>query len=56
MENTAIEMWGRGISLILESCSKAHLNPPKIYEDHGFIYTVFTSARSLCTSYSIISM
>ena len=32
----------RGISLILESCSKAHLNPPKIYEDHGFIYTVFT--------------
>lgn len=38
----AIEMWGRGISLILDSCSKARLNPPKIYEDHGFIYTVFT--------------
>ncbi len=38
----AIEMWGRGISLILESCSKARLSPPKIYEDHGFIYTVFT--------------
>ena len=32
----------RGISLILDSCSKARLNPPKIYEDHGFIYTVFT--------------
>ena len=32
----------RGISLILDSCSKARLNPPKIYEDHGFVYTVFT--------------
>ena len=38
----AIEMWGRGISLIVDACKKAHLPPPKIYEDRGFIYTVFT--------------
>lgn len=37
----AIEMWGRGISLIVDSCKMAHLLPPKIYEDRGFIYTVF---------------
>ena len=38
----AIEMWGRGIGLIVNSCEKAHIAAPKIYEDHGFIYTVFT--------------
>ena len=25
-----------------KSCEKAHIATPKIYEDHGFIYTVFT--------------
>ena len=38
----AIEMWGRGIGLILDACAKAHLVPPRIYEDRGFVYTVFT--------------
>lgn len=38
----AIEMWGRGIGLIVKSCEKARIAAPKIYEDHGFIYTVFT--------------
>ena len=38
----AIEMWGRGIGLILDACEKAHLAAPKIYEDRGFVYTVFT--------------
>ena len=38
----AIEMWGRGISLIVDACKKANLPPPMIYEDRGFIYTVFT--------------
>ena len=37
----AIEMWGRGIGLILDACEKAHLAAPKIYEDRGFVYTVF---------------
>ena len=37
----AIEMWGRGIGLILAACEKAHLAAPKIYEDRGFVYTVF---------------
>jgi predicted HTH transcriptional regulator len=37
----AIEMWGRGIGLILAVCEKAHLAAPKIYEDRGFVYTVF---------------
>ena len=34
-------MWGRGIGLILSACEKAHLAAPKIYEDRGFVYTVF---------------
>ena len=38
----AIEMWGRGIGLIVNACEKARIAAPKIYEDHGFIYTVFT--------------
>jgi ATP-dependent DNA helicase RecG len=38
----AIEMWGRGIGLIINACEKAHLAPPRIYEDRGFVYTVFT--------------
>lgn len=38
----AIEMWGRGIGLIVHACEKAHLAPPRIYEDRGFVYTVFT--------------
>lgn len=38
----AIEMWGRGIGLILKSCQEARLATPKIYEDRGFVYTVFT--------------
>jgi len=38
----AIEMWGRGIGLIVYACEKAHLVPPRIYEDRGFVYTVFT--------------
>ena len=38
----AIEMWGRGIGLIINACEKAHLVPPRIYEDRGFVYTVFT--------------
>ena len=38
----AIEMWGRGIGLILKSCQEARLTTPKIYEDRGFVYTVFT--------------
>ena len=38
----AIEMWGRGIGLIVHACENAHLAPPRIYEDRGFIYTVFT--------------
>ena len=38
----AIEMWGRGIGLIVTACEKAHLAPPRIYEDRGFVYTVFT--------------
>ena len=38
----AIEMWGRGIGLIVDACKMAHFLPPKIYEDRGFIYTVFT--------------
>lgn len=38
----AIEMWGRGIGLILKSCQEAHLATPKIYEDRGFVYIVFT--------------
>ena len=37
----AIEMWGRGIGLILAACERAHLAAPKIYEDRGFVYTVF---------------
>ena len=35
-------MWGRSIGLIVKSCEKARIVAPKIYEDHGFIYTVFT--------------
>ena len=35
-------MWGRSIGLIVKSCEKARIAAPKIYEDHGFIYTVFT--------------
>ena len=38
----SIEMWGRGIGLIVNACEKARIAAPKIYEDHGFIYTVFT--------------
>ena len=38
----SIEMWGRGIGLIVNACEKARSAAPKIYEDHGFIYTVFT--------------
>jgi ATP-dependent DNA helicase RecG len=38
----AIEMWGRGIGLIINACEKAHLAPPRIYEDRGFVYIVFT--------------
>jgi ATP-dependent DNA helicase RecG len=38
----AIEMWGRGIGLIINACENAHLAPPRIYEDRGFVYTVFT--------------
>lgn len=38
----AIEMWGRGIGLIVNACEKARIAAPRIYEDHGFIYTVFT--------------
>ena len=39
-------MWSsrkrRGIGLIINACENAHLAPPRIYEDRGFIYTVFT--------------
>ena len=31
-----------GIGLIVHACEKAHLAPPRIYEDRGFVYTVFT--------------
>ncbi|MBO7620948.1 MAG: putative DNA binding domain-containing protein [Victivallales bacterium] len=37
----AIEMWGRGIGLIVNACEKAHLAPPSIYEDRGYVYSVF---------------
>ena len=39
-------MWSsrkrRGIGLIVHACEKAYLAPPRIYEDRGFVYTVFT--------------
>ena len=39
-------MWSsrkrRGIGLIVHACEKAHLAPPRIYEDRGFVYTVVT--------------
>lgn len=38
----SIEMWGRGIGLIVNACEKARIAASKIYKDHGFIYTVFT--------------
>ena len=31
-----------GVSVYEKSCEKARIATPKIYEDHGFIYTVFT--------------
>ena len=35
----AISVW---MQPLINACEKAHLAPPRIYEDRGFVYTVFT--------------
>ena len=37
----AVESQEARIGLIVNACEKAHLAPPRIYEDRGFVYTVF---------------